>query len=285
MTDSLPQKALLGAPEPEKPVPAEALVTVAKTFGVSPLNQFFHQFWRILGPKKTKLFSSEYYDYQVYRPELSKAERLEFLGRTSNRILNLSLCPPLTLIYGGVVEQKALFSVLMKGLGLPMTNLQAVVNKAQSVGEIKTLSTTEEITAFLRNEAAYPVFGKPAHGSRSIGSALFSSLDTNADQIILGNGQRHDVVELAEEIVSDYPSGYLFQDAVAQHEDMCAVAGKAVGTVRILTYNDGSGPKILYTLWKIPSPNAMSDNFWQNGSMVAHVAADTGVVTLSLIHI
>ena len=57
MTDSLPQKALLGAPEPEKPVPAEALVTVAKTFGVSPLNQFFHQFWRILGPKKTKLFS------------------------------------------------------------------------------------------------------------------------------------------------------------------------------------------------------------------------------------
>ena len=160
-----------------------------------------------------------------------------------------------------------------------MTNLQAVVNKAQSVGEIKTLSTTEEITAFLRNEAAYPVFGKPAHGSRSIGSALFSSLDTNADQIILGNGQRHDVVELAEEIVSDYPSGYLFQDAVAQHEDMCAVAGKAVGTVRILTYNDGSGPKILYTLWKIPSPNAMSDNFWQNGSMVAHVAADTGVVT------
>ena len=39
LTDSLLQTALLGAPETEEPV----LVTVAKTFPVSLLKQFFHQ--------------------------------------------------------------------------------------------------------------------------------------------------------------------------------------------------------------------------------------------------
>ena len=101
----------------------------------------------------------------------------------------MSLCLPHALIHGRVVEQKALFPALMKGLGLSMTKLQAVASNTHSFGETKTLSTTEDLTAFLRNEAVYLAFGKPACGSIGIGSALFASLDMDADQITLGNGQ------------------------------------------------------------------------------------------------
>ncbi|MEP2474284.1 MAG: sugar-transfer associated ATP-grasp domain-containing protein, partial [Paracoccaceae bacterium] len=41
---------------------------------------------------------------------------------------------------------------------------------------------------------------------------------------------------------------------------------------------DETGIAPLYTVWKIPSPQAMSDNFWQSGSMVALIDDQTGQV-------
>ena len=49
-------------------------------------------------------------------------------------------------------------------------------------------------------------------------------------------------------------------------------AGDAIGTVRVVTVRDADLPRPLYALWKLPSPRAMSDNFWQEGSMVAEIA-------------
>ncbi|WP_342078077.1 sugar-transfer associated ATP-grasp domain-containing protein [Yoonia sp. SS1-5] len=279
MAVSTPKKALLGAPPAKKPVAAEALVSVAKTHGVSPVKQFGHQLKRMYGPKKSKLRSIEYYEYQLYRPELTAAERLEFIGNDSNLVLNQSLSNNRGRINGAIIEQKALFSALMDGLGLAMTKMQAVVSHGPAFGDMRTLRTAEDVAAFLRDDARYPVFGKPVEGSKSVGSALFQSHDPETGLITFGNGQTHDAAALAKEIFDDYPEGYLLQDAVTQHGDMRALAGDAVGSVRMVTVHDATGAHVLYTLWKIPSPAAMSDNFWQDGSMLAHIDANAGKVT------
>lgn len=52
--------------------------------------------------------------------------------------------------------------------------------------------------------------------------------------------------------------------------------GDAVGTLRVVTLRDENGIAPLYAAWKIPSPKAMSDNFWQDGSMIAEVDNATG---------
>ena len=41
---------------------------------------------------------------------------------------------------------------------------------------------------------------------------------------------------------------------------------------------EANAPKLLYRLWKIPSPDAMWDNFGQAGSMIAKLASETGEV-------
>ena len=54
------------------------------------------------------------------------------------------------------------------------------------------------------------------------------------------------------------------------------MAGQAVGSIRVVTTQDEGMPSCLYALWKIPSPKAMSDNYWQPGSMLAEIDKSNG---------
>ncbi len=46
----------------------------------------------------------------------------------------------------------------------------------------------------------------------------------------------------------------------------------------MVTVNETGVPSVLYTVWKIPSATAMSDNFWQAGSLLSMIDRDTGEV-------
>ena len=122
------------------------------------------------------------------------------------------------------------------------------------------------------------MFGKPVSGSKSVGSALLKEFDPETSIVTLANGQTANIHKLAEEIVRDYPRGFVFQTAVAQDPEISAVIGDALGCVRVVTIMDEGGPRVLYALWKIPAPAAMSDNFWQKGSMLAEIDHETGVI-------
>ncbi|QQP41817.1 Hypothetical protein FKW44_016292 [Caligus rogercresseyi] len=66
--------------------------------------------------------------------------------------------------------------------------------------------------------------------------------------------------------------------ALTQHKALAKITGKAIGCVRIVTAMDTAEPRAVYSVWKIPSANAMSDNFWQDGSMLADLDLETGKV-------
>lgn len=270
-------KKILVASPPPPPVPVgAAIVEVAKAHGISPIKQFREIGALYFGA--TKLASNEYYAAGLFRKDLTKEQKKQFVGEKSNLDLNLRLSPRNIARISDFLGDKVLYASLLDRLGLPTPDIQAVASAHRGYGEIPTLRSAEAIETFLLETAKFPLFGKPTQGSKSVGSVRMISLDPETRMITLGNGAQVGVRTLCEEIFTDFARGFVFQSVVEQHKDMTAVAGEALGTVRVVTLATDQGVKVLYSLWKIPAPDAMSDNFWQKGSMLAELDATTGDV-------
>lgn len=176
------------------------------------------------------------------------------------------------------LRDKVLYGTMMTALGFRLPHTQAVVSLERGYGDLPCLKAPGEIAHFLLETADYPLFVKPEDGSGSVGSALIVEVDRDARELLLLNGKRIAVGTFAQEVLRDYGEGFLIQSALAQHPDLSAITGDAVGTIRVVTVEDGTGAQPLYALWKIPSPSAMSDNSWQDGSMLAEIDAASGRV-------
>lgn len=277
MTEAVtPTMALLEAPSKPKPPTAKLIEDVARKFGISPLRQF-REMMRLCAGWRAMDFH-EYYTNQVYRPELNLAEKMTYVGEKGSARLNRRLSPLQITGLRAFVRDKVMYGTLMATLGFPVPTVQAVFSKDRSYGKLRSLHDVEEIEAFLLNDAQYPLFVKPEEGSGSVGSALIVALDREQRALVLANGKSIDLRAFAIEVETRYEEGFLFQDAVQQHSMMSDVAGQAVGSIRVVTVFDGDTPSCLYALWKVPSPSAMSDNYWQPGSMLAELDKMSGQV-------
>lgn len=268
------EKALLCAPADPSPAASETMVAVARNHGVSPFRQMREMAAMRFGPGK--LANHEYYSTGVFDPEISVEDKKRYVGKIGSYEINVAASPMKLTESRAFLRDKVMYTSLLKQLDLPTTETQAVVHSDRMFGSLPVLRRVADVEGFLRNAARYPLFVKPCEGAGSVGSALIKSCD--GDVLSLGNGRQADVAGFAQEVVEDYPEGFIFQTAVAQHPDLVQMTGEAVGTMRVVTTRDESGIAPLYTVWKIPSPRAMSDNFWQSGSMVALIDDETGKV-------
>lgn len=266
-TDS---NALVTPPKKASATKAPVIVEIARKFDVSPLRQLKEMVLLNRGPGKMAL--TEYYAGGLYDPAIPMDQKREYVGVNGSYDLNVMMSP--TNLTGArfFVQDKVVYTALLNQLGFRATETQAVAQAGRLFGNIPALATAEDIKAYLTSSARYPVFAKPARGTGSFGSALLSGVD--GDMLVLGNGRKIALDDFCDEILRDYPDGFLFQTALVQHDAMSAVAGDAIGTVRVVTVRDTDMPRFVYALWKIPSPKAMSDNFWQDGSMVASINQD-----------
>lgn len=272
------ESSLLAGPPKKKAPEAPKLVRVAREYGVSPLTQFGQILSMLM--KRMGMHTSEYYDFELYHPRYSPEARAQFRGVVGSRKLNIRLSPKGLRDHFGLMNDKALFPVLLSGLGVRSTETQAVVDVSRTLGQLPVLDDLAAIRRFLKREARYPLFAKPAFGSLSVGSALIEGMAEDGETLRFGNGKTVSLDSFAKEILKSHGwRGFLFQSAVRQHPALTAITGPALGTVRVVTVTeDATRPRALYALWKIPSPNAMSDNFWQTGSMLANVDLATGEV-------
>ncbi len=272
--DSATNNYLLPAPKRQSTPTSSLIVTAARQSGVSPFRQLKEQVQLNLGPGKLKL--NEYYTFRLYDPTISPAEKKQFVGGEANRKLNESLDVYEPNSLHNVIDNKLNFETLLGALGFRVTNTQALESKLKTFGNRCTLKTIGELEKFLVEEAIFPIFGKPEVSSLSIGATYIRERD--GDFLVLGDGQRVPVSVLCKEIFDKFSNGYLLQHALRPHQRLASVSGQAIGTVRMVTIKRSETPELLYALWKIPSPTAMSDNFWQNGSMIACVNSENGSV-------
>ena len=251
------------------------MVNVAKSTGVGP----FAQMVQMMGLKRAPnlITANEYYDFQLYRPSLTKAQKREFVGEKASFALNLKLAPPSLTHMRGFLADKAALTSLFGAWGLPTTKLRAVYSPDRSFGSLTTLRDAEAVAGWLRAQSDFPIFGKPARGAQALGSVRINAVAGDVAQ--LANGRSVPVAQLAEEIAGNTAHGFVFQDVVAQHPDVTDMIGsETVSTLRLVTVVEESRPRLLYAVWKLGSAKAMSDNFWQAGSLICHVDATSGTV-------
>ena len=248
---------------------------IAREAKVSPFRQFADIF-RLKGGK-TQLTAKEYYEFQVYDPALTPAQKREFVGEKGSFALNLRLAPPGLTNMRNFLADKVGLTAMMSALGLPTTRTQAAFAPTRGFGTLPTLRNAAEVATFLSTGARFPLFGKPVRGSQALGSVLITSVQSNT--ATLGNGQTVPLEKLAGEVAQNSTYGYVFQSAVTPHPEVTALTGsQTVSTIRVVTVNHSDTPEVLYTVWKLPSPTAMSDNFWQKGSLISLVDPTTGTV-------
>ena len=277
MTDAsidTPSDALLNGPDSAGGPSQTVIAQVAKDFGVHPLRQMKHILSMRMGAQK--LGSNEYYDLRIFDPVHDRKARKAFLGQGGINALNLAMNPDSLMETKNFVGNKMAYTHHLNESGIASTVTQAFVSADVDSELDIVLKNATVLEAFMREKAEYPVFGKPLGGSLSVGSVRIDGID--GDLLQLGNGHTIEVDQFARDVMRVYPDGYLLQTALAPHKDMARVAGDAVGSLRIVTTNTGDGATPTYALWKIPAPKAMSDNFWQDGSMLALVDLADGTV-------
>ncbi|MEO9896599.1 MAG: sugar-transfer associated ATP-grasp domain-containing protein [Paracoccaceae bacterium] len=273
-TVDTPKSTLLDGPKDGANPDAPVIVQVARKYGVSPVKQLRESFGLRVG--RSQLSPKEYYALGLYDPEISADHKREFIGVAANKKFNKTLTPPILAPTQSFVGNKLLYTMLLDRLGVETSETQAVVSSFRDAGDTRMLRNSESIAAFLTQDAQFPIFGKPLQGSQSTGTVRLERIE--GDDLVLSNGQTRTVADFAKEVFERYPSGYLFQTALNSHPDMAAISGDTLGSVRVVTANDGNGPKPVYSLWKLSAPRAMSDNFWQDGSILALLDLENGAV-------
>ncbi|PCH65643.1 MAG: hypothetical protein COC12_14300 [Rhodobacteraceae bacterium] len=264
---TIDDKALLAAPQDAKAPASATLVSVARAHGLSPFAQMRKMIALRFGPGK--IDQPEYYAYGLFHPDLTLEQKKEFVGITGSWKINCRLNPADLTVSRVFVSDKVMYTALLRQLGFSTTKTQGVASKTRNFGNTPALRDPAALQDFLTNQAQFPLFGKPCEGRGSVGSAMLAGIEDG--QIVMGNGHRADLAGFCAEVFADYPEGFIFQTALTQHKALADVAGSAIGTMRVVTVRDTDTPRVLYTVWTIPSPDAMSDNFWQSGSMIAQV--------------
>lgn len=232
-----------------------------------------------LAMRRKGLTQHEYFANHLYRSDLTMEQKREFIGSAGSYDLNLKLAPPELTQMRGFLNDKLTHSALWQHWGLPTTVTQAMFTRDRFTGPaIEALTDAETITDFLTARARFPLFGKPVDGLQALGSVWIEGVDANTGTARLADGRLVAVSALADEIMRDFPAGYLFQDAVTQHPEVSDILGPMLSCPRLVTVVTDDTPEMFYAYWKIASPTAMSDNFWQEGSMLARINAKSGVV-------
>jgi hypothetical protein len=135
------------------------------------------------------------------------------------------------------------------------------------------------VERFLRQQADYPIFGKPTNRMCSLGVSNIERYDRASDSVVTRRGEPVRVSDFAEQVETFAEGGYLFQRRMAPHPDTVDVVGDQIGTVRMFVLADDEGPVLLRAAWKIPGGESLADNFWRAGNMLAGIDIETGRVT------
>lgn len=221
------------------------------------------------------LTPQEYFQFRLYDPAKSVDDKRAYLGARGSRRLNdlfndLKTAPRF-------VDDKVLCGAMLRGLGTPAADLQAIAGGGRVAGA-RVLENPAAAAAFFANTAIYPLFCKPRFGSESCGALSVDGYDQTTGDLLLAGGRRAAAAAVAEEAMRAYPGGWLIQSRVTQHPALSAICGPAAATVRMVTARRDGQAAPFYALWKIPRVGAVADNFWRSGNMIAHLDVARGAV-------
>lgn len=210
-----------------------------------------------------RLMLHEYFYYRLYDPALPREEIRRFVGKRAQQEFHTACNDGR---WFAVAHDKALFYAAASGAGLPVPRTAAVYAPGNRSFGRRTLRTPEELAAFLRQPALYPLFAKPIDGMYSVGALSLAALEDGL--VRLGNGGLVHLDAVMAFVTGFGGEGFLLQDRLHPHPVLQTAFGATLPTVRFLVLLGPEGAAIESAVLKIPSPHNPADNYWRSGNML-----------------
>jgi len=153
-----------------------------------------------------------------------------------------------------------------------------------------TFDTREKLAAWLRTDAQWPLFAKPAFSEQGYGCFRFTGYDRERDALATKSGESIPVDKFTGEIVGSTARrrelrsykrelGYLFQEVLRPHERIVDLLGTdTISGVRVILIQDEYGHEFVAAEWKMAVGNADTDNIrdYSRGNISGEVDIASG---------
>ena len=190
-------------------------------------------------------------------------------------------------------KDKIAFATLMRGAGLPHPRIVALFHPGgRDAGSGCSTASAQATADFLRT-ACYPLFGKPVYGRLGNGTALLEGYDAAADALRVAGGGSEPLESFVARIAARFArpgagiaarSGYLFQEVLVPADEVAAISGRRVSTLRAVVLMHDEGPRLFRAVWRMPVGSNVADNFdnGRAGNITAHLDTASGVVVRAI---
>lgn len=237
------------------------------------------------------LGASDYFAFRLYDEDYLGTSRPEdFVGWREEGDVALILNAR-----SGVAPawDKLIFAIFARAYGLPVPRLKALyrpgVAPSTAIAEI-SFDTREKLAAWLREQAEWPLFAKPAFSEQGYGCFCFTGYDRRADALTTKRGESIPVEVFTGEILGTLRHelrsykrelGYLFQEVLRPHERIGELLGTdTISGVRVILAQDETGLEFVSAEWKMAIGDSDTDNIrdYSRGNISGEVDLATGRV-------
>jgi hypothetical protein len=219
---------------------------------------------------------SEYFDFRLYEPGLSFAEKACFCGYRGQATLEQILVDDYSKI---LTLDKLTFYQLMRANGFPVPELRAIYANTSRGFPGRCLATAADLSEYLSGEMLLPLYVKRAFGAYGRGNTVITGRDGSA--LTLGDGSRVGIADFCRSLGDASGFGWLFQEALQSHSSIARICGDRVSGLRVHAFLGRDAVHIHRLVWKINSGRLESDNFThgRSGNLLADIDTGTGEVT------
>ena len=237
-----------------------------------------------LSRRPNRLPPYEYFLYQLWDEQrFDAAAKQSFLGSDGWVRINQKMKNR----WPDLAEDKLAISALLQAHDLPTPHTQAIYHRIRHFPGAQQLLSQDDVMTFLREDAAYPLFGKPVGSQLSLGVAAINGYDKSTDELQMADGTAVSVEHFVNQITAtehnakdrrllQLGAGYLFQTQLRPHPELARIVGVRTGTVRMICVADDQGVELIRASWKIPGGDNVADNLWRSGNLLAGIEPDTG---------
>ena len=229
--------------------------------------------WRLL--VSNGITAADYYLYGLYRPNLSWRKKREFLGDYERWRWLMAANPA---AYHILTENKAIFNCFMRGAGIPVPRLHAVIGQTgvTQLGKHCELRSKEQVRAWLRDEQIENVFLKPIMGARGMGVLSLGRRLGDGEWQRLPSGMIG-IDDLLQHIFSEQGgTPFVVEELLYPHPELAKLSAGVLHTARIITLLEDD-VHVLAAALRIGTGTFPADNL-SRGNLAAPIDIASGVV-------
>ena len=250
---------------------AEYLRHASRMSGRNPVALALECIKLLRGPGRITL--PEYVQFGLYDPELGDLERRRFI---SESIVDSIVDSCNDSRWWATVWDRWLCARILAGSGIPMPQTLAVIDRGpRTYPGTHTIRTPSELREFVRGRIGKggSIFGKENWSVRGLG--IFLIREADGERVHLEGEGWFTYEDFMEKLVG--PLAYLLQ-AVERNHPFFEPYATHLATVRVCVLVTRDGPKIPFTVLKIPGRGNVTDHFWRAGNLACEIEPATGVI-------